>query len=381
MDFSLTEEQQLLKSTLREFLSSFCTNDWTSESERRAEYPFDLFERLAELGLYGLVVPEKYGGSGGGMTEAVVVSEELGRISGSAVMVHMPSAVFGGYALLAGSDELKSRFLPQLADGKLRLSFALTEPDAGSDAAAVRTTAVRDGDEWVLNGAKIFSTGANVADYLVLTARTGTPEERHRGLTLFLVDPKAPGISIGHIEKIGHHAVHSPEVGLSDVRVPGDMLISEVGGAWSALTDVMDAERIAVGGQCTGLIERCLELALEYGLQRQQFGRPVASFQAISHMLAEMETELSASRLLTYHAAWLKDTGQPCSKAASIAKVYATEAASRTASRAVQIHGGYGYTAEYEVSRHFIEAKLYEVGGGSTQIQRNIIAREMGIRG
>ena len=381
MDFSLTDEQQLLKDMLREFLTSFCTNEWASETEKRGAYPYDLFERLAELGLYGLVVPEEYGGSGGGMTEAVIVSEELGRISGSAVMTHMPSAVFGGYALLAAGDELKARFLPQLAEGKLRLSFALTEPDAGSDAAAVRTRAVRDGDDWVLNGAKIFATGANVADYLVLTARTGTAEERHRGLTLFLVDAKAPGITTGHIEKIGHHAVHSPEVGLNDVRVPGDMLISEVGGAWSALTDVMDAERIAVGGQCTGLSERCIELALEYGLQRQQFGRPVATFQALSHMLAEMETELSASRLLTYHAAWLKDAGKPCSKAASIAKVYATEVASRTASRALQIHGGYGYTVEYEVSRHFVEAKLYEVGGGSTQVQRNIIAREMGIKG
>jgi len=293
----------------------------------------------------------------------------------------MPSAVFGAYALLAGSDELKQRFLPQLAEGKLRLAFALTEPDAGSDAAAVRTRAVRDGDEWVLNGGKIFSSGAESADYLVVTARTGAPEERHRGLTLFLVDRNAPGIAMSRIAKLGHHAVQSPEVALDGVRVPDELRISEVGGAWAALNDVMDAERIAVGGQCTGLAERCIELALDYGLQRKQFGKPVATFQAISHMLAEMETETSAARLLTYHAAWLKDAGLPCSKAASIAKVYATEVASRTASRAVQIHGGYGYTTEYEVSRHFKEAKLYEVGGGTTQIQRDIIAREMGVRG
>ena len=381
MDFSLTEEQELLKSTLREFLASFCTKEWVDRSEASGEFPFDLFERLAELGLYGIVLPEDYGGSGGGMTEATIVAEELGRISGSAVMTHMPSAVFGGYALLAGSEELKQRFLPRLAEGELKLAFALTEPDAGSDAAAVRTRAVRDGDEWVLNGAKIFSSGALTADYLVLTARTGTPEERHRGLTLFLVDTTASGIAMSKIPKIGHHAVDSPEVGLDGVRVPDDLRISEVGGAWAALNDVMDAERIAVGGQCTGLAERCIELALEYGLNRKQFGKPVASFQAISHMLAEMETETAAARLLTYHAAWLKDTGRPCSKEASIAKVYATEVASRTASRALQIHGGYGYTTEYEVSRHFKEAKLYEVGGGTTQIQRDIIAREMGVKG
>lgn len=381
MDFSLTEEQELLKSTLREFLTSYCTEEWIQATEEKGEYPYDLHERMAELGLYGLVVPEEYGGSGGGMLEAAIVSEEIGRTSGSIGQVHMPSAVFGGYALLAAGPELKERFLPQLAEGTLKLSFALTEPDAGSDAASVRTRAVRDGDEFVINGAKIFSTAADIADYLVLTARTGTPEERHRGLTLFLVDAKAPGISTSRIRKIGHHAVQSPEVGLDDVRVPADMVIGDVGGAWPALNDVMDAERIAVAALCTGLAQRCIDVALEYGMQRRQFGRQVATFQAISHMLAEMETETSAARLLTFHSAWLKDQGLPCSKAASIAKVYATECASRTASRAVQVHGGYGYTAEYEVSRHFKEAKLYEVAGGSTQIQRNIIAREMGIRG
>lgn len=381
VDFRLTVEQELLRTTLRDFLGSFCTREWVEETEAKAEYPDDLHEALAELGLYGLVVPEEYGGSGGGMTEAAIVSEELGRISGSAVQVHMPSAVFGGYALLAAGPELKERFLPRLAEGRLRLAFALTEPDAGSDAASVRTQAVRDGDEWRIDGAKIFSTAADTADYLVLTARTGTTDERHRGLTLFLVDAKAAGIATSRIPKIGHHAVQSPEVGLDGVRVPGDMVIGEVGGAWPALNDVMDAERIAVAALCTGLAERCIELALAYGLQREQFGRPVATFQAIGHMLAEMDTDTAASRLLTYHAAWLKDEGLPCSKAASIAKAYATEAGSRTASRALQIHGGYGYTAEYEVSRHFKEAKLYEVAGGSTQIQRNIIAREMGIRG
>lgn len=380
MDFALSEEQELLRSTVRDFLSSYCTKEWIEEVEEKGEYPYDLWDRFAELGLYGLVVPEEYGGLGKGMIETVLVSEEIGKTSGSVGQVHMPTAVFGAYALLAAGPELKERFLPPLAEGKLRLSFALTEPDAGSDAAAVRTRAVRDGDEYVLNGSKIFATSADTADYLVLTARTGTQEERARGLTLFLVDAKAPGITYSPIAKIGHHAVQSPEVGLVDVRVPAEMVIGEVGGAWRALVDVLDAERIAVGGLCTGLAQRCLDLALEHGLQRTQFGRPVATFQAISHMLAEMEIETSASRLLTMHAAWLKDSGLPCSKAASIAKVFATECATRTASRALQVHGGYGYTAEYEVSRHYREAKLYEVAGGSTQIQRNIIARELGVR-
>jgi alkylation response protein AidB-like acyl-CoA dehydrogenase len=381
MDFSFTEEQELLRSTVREFLEAYCTREWVEELEEKGEYPFDLHEKLAELGLFGLIVPEEYGGTGSGMIEAALVSEELGRISGSVVQTWHPSSVFAGYALMAASPEIRQRFLPPLAEGKLKLSFSLTEPEAGSDAASVRTRAVPDGDHWVLNGNKIFSTAADIADYLVLTARTGTAEERHRGLTVFLVDTKLPGISMSRIKKIGHHAVQSPEVGLDSVRVPADMIIGDVNGGWRALIDVMDAERIGVAALCVGLAQKCIDLALDYGLQRKQFGQPVATFQALSHMLAEMETETTAARWLAYYSAWLKDEGLPCSKAASMAKVYGTEVASRTASRALQIHGGYGYTVEYEVSRHFKEAKLYEVAGGSTQIQRNIIAREMGVRG
>jgi alkylation response protein AidB-like acyl-CoA dehydrogenase len=380
MDFTFTDEQELLRSSVRDFLQSYCTKEWIDGIEEKGEFPQDLWDRFAEMGLYGLVVPEEYGGAGAGMMEAVIVSEELGRISGSVVQVFHPSAIFAGLVLLKAGTELKERFLPRMAEGAIRLAFALSEPSAGSDAAGVRTTAVLDGDAWVLNGSKIFSTTADVADFLVLTARTGTPEQRSRGLTIFLVDAKADGISYQRIPKVGHHAIQSPEVGLSDVRVPAGMVIGEVGGAWPALVDVMDAERIVVAGMCVGLAERCIELAVDYGLKREQFGKPVATFQAIAHMLAEMETETAAARMLTYHSAWLKDEGLPCSKAASIAKVYATENATRTAGRAVQVHGGYGYTTEYEVARHYREAKLYELAGGSTQIQRNIIARELGVR-
>src|SRR5205085_5598443 len=195
VDFRFTDEQELLRSTLREFLRSYCTNDWIDGIEERGEFPNDLWDQFAELGLYGLVVPEEYGGSGGGMIESVIVSEELGRGSGSVVQVYHPTAIFAGYALMKGGDELKERFLPRMAEGRLRLAFALSEPSAGSDEASVRTQAIRDGDGWVVNGSKIFSTTADVADYLVLTARTGTRQERSRGLTLFLVDAKATGIT------------------------------------------------------------------------------------------------------------------------------------------------------------------------------------------
>lgn len=379
MDFALTDEQEQLRTSLRSFLESYCTSSWIRETESKEQYPFDLYERLAQMGLFGVGVPQDQGGSDGGFAELSVILQELGRISGSVVQTYMPTAVFGIQALLAGGPELRRRLLPGVVSGDVRLAFALTEADAGSDAAAVRTQARRDGDEFVINGSKTFCTGGDIAHYLVLTARTGSVEEGHRGLTLFVVDTADPGISVGGIDKLGHHAVQSCEMGLNDVRVPANMVVGPVGGAWPALIDVLDAERIGTAAVSVGLAQRCVEMALDYGLERRQFGRPVAEFQAISHMLAEMETETAAARWLMLHAAWLKDTGQPCSKAASMAKAYATECGTRTATRGMQVLGGYGYTTDHEMERFYREAKLYEVAGGSTQIQRNIIAREMGI--
>lgn len=377
----MTDEQDELRRTVRRFLESFCPKEWLDDLERREEYPFDLFKHLAELGLFGIGVDEEFGGVGGGMVDIAVVCEELGRVGGSVNMTYVPTAVFGNQTLLGGaSAEMKQRFLPRMAVGELRTAFALTEPEAGSDAAAVRTRAVRDGGEWVINGSKIFSSGAHVADYLVLTARTGSPEDRHAGISVFMVAADAEGLSITGIPKLGHNAVKTCEIGIADVRVPSDAIVGEIGKGWAALLRALDAERIAVAAICTGLAQRCTDMALEYGKNRQQFGQPIASFQAISHMLADMETETAASRLLTFESAWRTDEGLPSSKWASMAKTFATENATRTATRGMQILGGYSYTKEYEMERFYREAKLYEVAGGSTQIQRNIIARQMGIR-
>ncbi|MGE3620493.1 MAG: acyl-CoA dehydrogenase family protein [Acidimicrobiia bacterium] len=381
MDFQLTEEQEELRSVLRKLLETHCTKEWLDDLEAREEYPFDLFARLAELGLYGLGVPEEHGGVGGGMVDIAVVCEELGRFGGSVNMTYVPTAVFGNQTVLGGgSEEMKARFLPRMAAGELRTAFALTEPEAGSDAAALRTRAVLDGDTWVVNGSKIFSTGAHVADYLVLSARTGSTESRHAGVSVFMVDARSEGLTITGIPKLGHNAVKTCEVGIADVRVPADAVIGEVDKGWGALHKALDAERIAVAAICTGLSQRCTDMALDYGRQREQFGQPIARFQSISHMLADMETETEACRLLTYKAAWLADRGLPVSKLASMAKTFATEAATRQATHGMQVLGGYSYTKEYEMERFYREAKLYEVAGGSTQIQRNIIAKEMGIR-
>lgn len=380
MDLSLTAEQQQLQDTVRDFLDSFCTKEWIDRAEREKEFPEELYKRLVDLGLFGVGVPEEYGGFGGGQLDVSLIAEQLGHFGGSVVFTWFPTAVFGAQTILAaGNEAMRERLLPAMAAGTLRTAFALTEPEAGSDAASVRTRAQYDDGTWVVDGTKVWSSGALAADYLVLTARTGgvgAPD----ALTLFLVDARAPGITIRAIPKLGHHAVASCEVALSGVRLDADAVIGEVGGAWTGLSRALDTERLGVGAVCTGMAQHCTDLALEYGMQREQFGQPVATFQAISHLLAEMETETAAARLLTRAAAWRADAGLSFSKEASMAKAYATECGTRTATRAMQIFGGYSYSTEYEIERFYREAKLYEVAGGTTQIQRNIIARHMGIR-
>jgi len=382
VDFSLTDEQELLRETLHGFLDSFCTKEWLDDLEAKEEYPADLFEQFARLGLLGLGVPEELGGSGGGLVELAIVCEELGRHGGSVNMTYMPTAVFGNQTLLGGGNaELQARFLPKMAAGELRTAFALTEPEAGSDAAAIRTRAEPDGERggWRVNGSKIWCTGALAADYLVLSARTGSLDDRHAGISIFMADAHSPGITIRGLPKLGHHAVRSCEIHIDDCWLPPDSIIGEPGKGWNALVRALDAERIGVAAICTGLSQRCTDMALEYGLSRHQFGRPIASFQAISHLLAEMETETAAARWLTLYAAWRTDQGMPHTKEASMAKAFATELATRSATRGMQIFGGYGYSKEFEMERFYREAKLYEVAGGSTQIQRNLIASRMGI--
>jgi alkylation response protein AidB-like acyl-CoA dehydrogenase len=382
MDFELSFEQSTFVEALKGFMAKTCTKAYIDRIESTDEYPDALWDGLTELGVFGLGVPEEFGGVGGGMLEIALACEVFGYYGGSAVMTYMPTGCFGSQTLVGGaSEDMKQRFLPEIANGNLKTAFGLTEPEAGSDASALRTRAVRAGDEWVINGAKIWCSGALAADYIVLSARTGAQEQRGGAITIFMVPTEAKGLQITPIPKLGHHAVPSCEVGLTDVPVPHENIIGEVDHGWRALLRTLDAERIATAAISTGSAQRCLDMALAYGLERKQFGKPIASFQAISHMLAEMDTETRAARLLTYHAAWTMDVAPPtrASHAASVAKAYATELGTRSAGRGMQVMGGYGYAKEYEMERFYREAKLYEVAGGATQIQRNIIARHLGI--
>lgn len=382
MDFELSFEQAGLQDTLRSYLGKHCTKAYLDEVEGAGRYPEEIFQGLAELGFLGVGVPEEFGGGGGEMLELALTCEVIGEFGGSMVMTYVPTAVFGNQTLLGDvSQELRGRFLPRMVRGEIRTAFALTEPDAGSDAGALRTRASPsdDGSAWLLHGSKIWSTGAIDADYLVLSARTGSLEDRSAGITVFLVDTKAPGLTMRAIPKLGAHAVASCEVWLEGVRVPTENVVGEVDHGWRALRRALDAERIAVAAICTGSAQRCLDLALGYGLERHQFGRPVASFQVMSHMLAEMATETAAARLLAYRAAWAMDRPGDASMTAAMAKAFATEVNTRTVSRAMQMFGGYSYSPEFEIERYYREAKLYEIAGGATQILRNIIAQHLGV--
>ncbi|TAK31093.1 MAG: acyl-CoA dehydrogenase, partial [Chloroflexota bacterium] len=301
-------------------------------------------------------------------------------VAGTIGMLFVSVAVFGGGALMeCGTEEQRQRILPGLGKGETIIVFALTEPNSGSDAAALRTTADADGDDFVLNGSKIFCTGALIADYIVTVVRTNRSVPNHKGLSLFLVDRKSPGLSIRPLPKLGYKAIQTCEVGYDNVRVPRANLMGEVDQGWPLLLRTLDVERISTAAMAVGMSDGAFSYALQYSKEREQFGQPIGKFQVISHMLADMAAETEVGRLLTYQAASKKTQGIPCSLEASMAKAYSTELATRTATRGMQIMGGYGYMMEYDMQRYYREAKLLEVAGGSNQIQHEIIAKLIGL--
>ncbi|MFQ5665573.1 MAG: acyl-CoA dehydrogenase family protein [Candidatus Binatia bacterium] len=380
MEYALTEEQRLMVTTVEDFLRAECSSAYVRELDEREQFPFELYRRFASLGMTGLHFPPQYGGAGGSWVDVCLVATELAKVSGSIYMALLSTPVFAGEALLVGgTEQQKSTFLPQIAKGELIVAFSLTEADAGSDAMAIRTRARARGDHYVLRGTKMFTSAADVAQRILTVTRTETGGRPHEGLTLFLVDAASPGLHITPIKKLGHQAVHACEIVFDDVCVPATDMLGERNGGWKVARATLDAERIWAGATGLGAALGAFELALRYAKQRHQFGRPIGKFQAIAHMVAEMLVDIEAARQLALLAAWKKDRGLPCSKEASMAKYVAAETAQRVATRGMQILGGYGYTMEYDMQRYYRESKLMEVAGGTTEIQKNIIAAELGL--
>ena len=376
MNFELSDDHQLLRQTVRDFAEKRIA-PVAEELDREHRFPYDIVEALAELGLMGIPIPEEHGGGGGDTLAYAIAVEELTRIDSSvAITVAAHTSLGTMPILLFGSDEQKERWLPELASGQRVAAFGLTEPEAGSDAGATRTTAeLRDGS-WVVNGSKIFITnaGTEISAFVTITARTGDDE-----ISNIVVPNGTDGYELSTpMRKMGWRASDTRELSFRDCAVPEDHLLGERGAGLKQFLEILDGGRISVAAMGLGLAQGAFDLASSYARERKQFGQPIGKFQAIQFQLADMATEIEAGRNLVYKAAWLKDDGRPFAQAAAIAKLYTGELANRAVNAALQIHGGYGFMDEYAISRLYRDQKVLEIGEGTNEIQRLVIARGLG---
>jgi alkylation response protein AidB-like acyl-CoA dehydrogenase len=377
LNFDLTREQRLVRDTVREFAESRIA-PVAAELDREHRFPYDLIAELAELGLMGMTVPEEYGGAGADTVSYAIAVEELTRIDSSVAITVAAHHSLGTLPIFYfGTEEQKQEWLPELAAGKQLAAFGLTEPGAGSDAGATRTTAeLRDGD-WVINGSKIFITnaGTDITACVTITARTGDDE-----ISSLIVPNGTPGYEISApMEKMGWHASDTRELSFRDCSVPEGNLLGPRGQGFNQFLEILDGGRISVAAMGVGLAQGANDLALAYAREREQFGRPIARFQAVQFRLADMATEIEAARNLVYRAAWTKDQGRPFGKEAAIAKLYTGEMSHRVVNWALQLHGGYGYMDEFPISRLYRDQKILEIGEGTNEVQRMVIARHLGL--
>jgi len=378
MDFTLSEHHELLRKTVREFARAEVlphARKW-DEEER---FPTEIVPRLAELGLLGIRIPEEYEGSGMDITSYAICVEEIARADGSlALTVASHNGLGTGHILAFGTEAQKQKYLPKAAKGEWLAAWALTEPGSGSDSAGLRTTARREGDKWVLNGTKMFITQGSVGGFCVVLARTNPDVAKQKGISAFIVEHGTKGFSASkHLEKLGCRSSDTVELTLDNVVVGDEQRVGEIDHGFTDTMKILDRGRISIAAMALGLGYGVLDMAVGYAKDRKQFNKPIADFQAVQWMLADMKTELDAAQLLTYRAAWLADQGRPFSKEASMAKLFASEASSRACNKALQIHGGYGYTREFHVERHLRDAKLCEIGEGSSEVQRMVIAKHI----
>ncbi len=377
MDFELSEEQRLLQGLVRDFARKEITPQ-AEELEERAEFPRDILGKLAGLGLMGMTVPSEYGGIRTDSLSLALVLEELSKASPSVcVILSVHCSLFCHALLTFGTEEQKRQYLPPAARGEILGAFSLTEPNAGSDIQALRTTALRRGDRFILNGQKAWVTGGSEAHALLLFTAAADPSGKKK-LNAFIVERGFPGFKVSKVEnKMGLHSSLTVEIALEDCEVPAQNLLGGEGRGMTIALQCLDYSRIGIAAQAVGLAQRALEEAVRYAKQREVFGGKVANLQAIQVMIADMATQVEAARLLTHRAAVLKDTGQPFTAQASMAKLFASEAANKIAYQALQIHGGYGYSREFPVERLYRDARVLTLYEGTSEIQRLIIARQL----
>ncbi len=382
MDYDLSPEHALLRDTVRDYMETEVA-PVVEEHERERRFPTDVVAKLGEMGWLGIPIAEEDGGAGMDTLAYAIAVEEIGRVWGSLGLIVAAHTSLGcGPLALAGTPEQKERFLRPMASGAVVGAYGLTEPGAGSDAGGTRTTARHeegdDGGTWVIDGGKRFITNAGQAGTYVITARTGTTDRDEAEISAFIVPADSPGFSVGRLEdKMGLHASATGELSFDGVRVPAANMLGERGSGFRTFLKILDGGRISIGALALGLAQAALDASIPYAKTREQFGRPIGSFQGVAFLVADMATEIEAARQLVYRSAWLKDQGRDYGLAAAQAKLFASEVSSRATNAAIQVHGGYGYVTDYPVERFLRDAKLTEIGEGTSQIQRLVIARKI----
>ena len=378
MNFDLTSEQEMIKRTIRQFADEEVASG-ALERDRTKQFPVEVFKKLAEMGIMGLPFPEEYGGGGADTVSFAIVVEELSRVCGSTGITYSAHISLGGAPLyLFGTEEQKQKYLTPICTGESFGAFGLTEPNAGSDAGGTRTTAKEINGEYVINGNKCFITNASFAKHLALTAVTGKKDGK-KEISAIIVPTNADGFTIvDNYEKMGLNSSNTTELVLEDVRVPARNLLGKRGEGFRQFLITLDGGRIGIGAMAVGIAQGAYEKALAYAKERKQFGKSISSFQAIQFKLADMAMKIELARNMVYKAAWLKDKCRPFSKEAAMCKLYASEICMEVTDQAVQIHGGYGYMKEYHVERMMRDAKLLEIGEGTSEVQRMVISRLIG---
>lgn len=377
-------EREMLRQSLRRFLDRECPREQVRRWDEADYYPRDVVEKLRELGVFGLTTPEEYGGTGRDIPAAIITIEELCRRCLTVGVAYIMATFYGAVNVYeSGSEAQKRELLPHLAAGEMFFAYGLSEPNVGADLASVETSAELEGDYFVVNGAKRWCTGADIATYIFTLLRTDRQAPRYRNLGILLIDPHSPGVTIEPIRTMGNHGVKTTDVIFDSVKVPtknllGGMEMLHQG--WRQLVGpALDVEKIEVSAICLGLGQAAYDDAFQYAQERKQFGKPIAAHQSIRHMLADMATELFASRLMVYHCAQLAQDGRPCAVETSMTKLFVAEAATRIALNAQKILGAYGYAMEYDVQRYLRDVLLYPIAGGSSAIQRNNIMNRLGL--
>jgi alkylation response protein AidB-like acyl-CoA dehydrogenase len=381
MDFEYSSDQKLLLDSVCKLMQRLATPEYLRHLDRERLYPYELYDAWVEAGLFALPFAEEYGGAGGSVLDLAIVAEEIGRYSADAAMA------FGGSIFCAlnvarkGSDEQKHHWLPKLMSGEIRMSISMSEPDAGSDVGAMRTQARRERNEYVISGQKIWATGAGAKDNVInVYVKTDPGAHYRQGMSLFLVDNTTPGLDIHKLDMLGRRSVGTYELSFNDARVAPDRLIGGENKGWDCILSGLQAERVVAAACDCGSARGVLDLAVSYAKDRRQFGRPVGSFQAIAHMLANMEAEVEAARAVTLKAAWRVSRGDDALKEITMAKLLAAEAYVKASNVGMQVMGGFGYNMEFDMQRHYRDARAATIAAGTSELQRNLIAGQMGLR-